>query len=162
MPTHLMFQFIHRGVWQIPGRKGQGNISRPPPLYIYTAPPQDTHWIPISSISYIRKSKASPGPSRRQCSYVYRTPPQSQHWQIPTATHLGPASTIITSIPTKTNIRTNQPTQQLPPYWYPPTPCPATPPLLPIYVGDTIIFLQLFLLVSICVHLPTPPLFIYM
>ena len=107
MPTHPMLQLIHRGVWQISRRKGPKNISRPPPLNIYTAPPQETHWILINSISYIRKSKASPGPSRRQCSYVYRTPPpQSQHWQIPTATHLGPASTIIASFPTKTNINT--------------------------------------------------------
>ena len=48
----------------------------------------------------LRKSKASPGLSRKQCSYVYRTPPQSQHWQVPAATHLGPTSASIASIPT--------------------------------------------------------------
>ena len=84
-------------------------------------------------------------------------PPQLQHWQIPTATHLGPTSAIIASIPTKANIMIYQPTQQLPPLLVPPTPYPATPHCCPFMQGDTIFFLQLFLLVSIRVHLPTPP-----
>ena len=88
---------------------------------------------------------------------MYRTPPQLQHWQIPTATHLGPTSAIIASIPTKANIRIYQPTQQLPPLAGTPLHPTQPPPLLSIYVGGHHIFLTIIPIVSIRVHLPTPP-----
>ena len=82
-------------------------------------------------------------------------PPQLQHWQIPTATHLGPTSAIFASIPTQANLRTYQPTQQLPPCWYPPLHLLSA---VHLCRGDTIFFSQLFLLVSIRVHPPYTPL----
>ena len=47
-------------------------------------------------------------------------PSQLQHRKIPTASYMGPTATVITSIPTKTNISTNHHCQHIPPYWYPP------------------------------------------
>ena len=59
---------------------------------------------------------------------------------------------------TKANIRIYQPTQQLPPLAGTPLhPTQPPPHCCPFMQGDTIFFLQLFLLVSICIHLPTSP-----
>ena len=78
-------------------------------------------------------------------------PPQLQHWQIPTATHLGPTSTIFASIPTQANLRTYQPTQQLPPLLV----SPLTPPSpLSIYAGGHHIFLTI---IPIGKYMHTPP-----
>ena len=132
------------------GDRVKEHLKAPPP-YTYTVSPQDTQWTPTNSTSYTKKSKTSPGQSKKPCLYMYKTPPQSQHWQIPTTSHLGPTTTVITNIPTQTNL-TMLPTST------PPTGSPLTPPPpLATQVGGILIFLTFILIGK---YTCTPP-FIY-
>ena len=103
MPTHQLPQFLHWGIWQIPGGKSQGTFQGPPPPYTSTAPPWDTLWTPINLALSTRKLTASPGLSRNQCSSVFRIPPQQKSGQIPAAAYMGLSSTSLTNIPMQAN-----------------------------------------------------------
>ena len=132
MPTHPMLQLIHRGVWQISRRKGQRTSQGPLP-YTSTQCHQG-HPLDPNQFNIIHREVQSQSRTIKEAMFIHvQDPPQLQHWQIPTATHLGPASTIIASFPTKTNMNTIQPYQQLPPYWYPPHLAHPTHPLIAVH-----------------------------
>ena len=127
-----MFQFIHWGVWQSPRERVKEHLKAHP-LYINIVPLQDIHWTLINLTLCTRKSTASPGQSRKPWSYVYRTPPQLQYRQIPTASHMGPAVTVIASVSTKTNISTPQHCLHVPPTGTPQH--PHSPFLSTVHLG---------------------------
>ena len=75
--------------------------------------------------------------------------------KIPTASHLGPASTVFASVPTKTNIITNQHCQHLTPLLVPPnTPNHSSSPAVHLGRGDITIFLNF---IHIGKYMRTPP-----
>ena len=92
---------------------------------------------------------------------MFRTPPQLQHRQIPTATHMGPAFTVFSSVQTKTILTSNYHSQPLPPTGTPPHLSSPSSPAVHLGGGFTFFLIIIHIGKYTC-PLLIPPLFIYM
>ena len=112
MPTQQLFQCIHRGILQIPRRKGQGTFKDPSP-YTITVPPQDIPWTLISSTLYTKKSTINPEQLRKPCSSMSRILHSTEIWASTNYHTYETALTCITNVPAQANTTANHHSQHI-------------------------------------------------
>ena len=138
------------------GERVKEHLKPPSPIHLHST--TRGHPMDPNQFNIMHKDVHSQSRTIKEAMFIcVQDSPQLQHRQILTATHMGPATTVISSVPTKTNITTNYHCQHLPPYWYPLTPHPLLS-CCPLRWGASYFSLILSTMVSTCVHLPTHPL----
>ena len=81
------------------GDRVKEHLKAPSPIHLHST--TTGHPLDPNQFNIIHKEVQSQSRTIKEAMFIrVQDPPQLQHWQIPTATHLGPTSTIITSIPT--------------------------------------------------------------
>ena len=130
------------------GERVKEHLKAPSPIHLHST--TTGHPLDPNQFNIMHKEVHSQSRTIKEAS-------QLQHRQIPTATHMGPVITVISSVPTKTNITTNYHCQHLPPTGNPPSPPTYSSPTVHLGRGASYFSLILSTMVSTCVHLPTPP-----
>ena len=81
------------------GDRVKEHLKAPSPIHLHST--TTGHPLDPNQFNIIHKEVQSQSRTIKEAMFIcVQAPPQSQHWQIPTATHLGPTSAIIASIPT--------------------------------------------------------------
>ena len=121
------------------GGRVKEHLKAPSPIHQHSA--TTGHPLDPEQFNIMHKEVHSQSRTIKEAMFIHvQDPPQLQHRQIPTASHMGPAITVITSVLTKTNISTNKHHQHIPPTGTPQTP-PLAPPLpLSTQAGGLLIF----------------------
>ena len=101
------------------GERVKEHLKAPSPIHQHSA--TTGHPLDPDQFNIMHKEVHSQSRTIKEAMFirVQDPPSQLQHRKIPTASYIGPTATVITSIPTKTNISTNHHCQHIPPYWYP-------------------------------------------
>ena len=159
MSTHQLFQCIHRGIWQIPRRKGNEHLKAPSPIHLHST--TSGHPLDPNQFNIVHKKVNNQSRTIKEAMFIcIQDPPSTGIWAS-TNYHIYGTSSYMQ------HKSTQQPTttaNSLTPLLVPPPTPPSTTTHLSCYPfswGATYFFLLLFLLVSTCIYPKHPPLLIY-
>ena len=81
------------------GDRVKEHLKAPSPIHLHST--TTGHPLDPNQFNIIHKEVQSQSRTIKEAMFILvQDPPQSQHWQVPAATHLGPTSASIASIPT--------------------------------------------------------------
>ena len=130
MSTHQLFQLIHWGIWQIPGRKGQRTLKGPLPIHLHSA--TSGHPLDPNQFKIVHKEVNSQSRTIKEAMFIcIQDPPSTGIWASTSCCTYGTSSYIHHQC-SSANQHNSQPSQ---PTHKPPTGTPFLPPSITTYLS---------------------------